>query len=121
MIYDLLADIVVLFHFGFIIFAVLGALLLTRWPCLVWLHLPAAIWAMVIEFFGLRCPLTPLENWLRFKAGMAGYDLSFIEHYIAAIIYPGEITTSVKIMLGLGVLLINLVLYARFIKSRRHG
>ena len=32
MIYDLLADIVVLLHFGFIIFAVLGALLLARWP-----------------------------------------------------------------------------------------
>ncbi len=121
MIYDLLANIVVLLHFGFIIFAVLGALLLVRWPRLVWLHLPTAIWAMAIEFYGGVCPLTPLENWLRFKAGLAGYDESFIEHYIAAIIYPGEITSSVKIMLGLGVLLINLALYARLIKLRRHG
>jgi len=121
MIYDLLAAIVVLLHFGFIIFAVLGALLLVRWPRLVWLHLPTAIWAMAIVFYGGTCPLTPLENWLRFKAGLAGYDESFIEHYIAAIIYPGEITTSVKIMLGLGVLIINLALYARIIKRRHQG
>jgi len=121
MFYDLLADIVVLFHFGFIIFAVLGALLLTRWPRLVWLHLPTAIWAVAIEFYGGVCPLTPLENWLRHKAGLAGYDESFIEHYIGAIIYPGEITTSIKIMLGLGVLIINLVLYVRMIKTRRQN
>ena len=119
--YSFLADLVMLLHFGFIIFAVLGALLVARWPRLVWLHLPTAFWAMWIEFYGGVCPLTPLENRLRSMGGEAGYSESFIGHYIGAVIYPGEITTTVKIMLGLGVLIINLGLYAWLIKHRRHG
>ena len=119
MLYHLLANLVMLLHFGFILFALLGALLVARWPRLVWLHLPTALWAMAIEFYGGICPLTPLENWLRAKGGTAGYGESFIEHYIGAIIYPGEITTTVKILLGLAVLVINLALYAWIIR-RRH-
>ena len=121
MIYRLLADLVMLLHFGFILFAVLGALLLIRWPRLIWLHLPTAIWAMAIEFYGGICPLTPLENYLHKLGGEAGYGESFIEHYIAPIIYPGEITTTIKIMLGLGVLIINVCLYAWVFKRRRQG
>jgi hypothetical protein len=117
--YHLLANLVMLLHFGFILFAVLGALLVARWPRLVWLHLPTAFWAMAIEFYGGICPLTPLENSLRAKAGMASYQESFIEHYLGAMIYPGEITTAVKIMLGLGVLMINLGLYLWIIRHRQ--
>ena len=119
MIYTLFADLVVLLHFGFIIFAVLGALLLRRWPRLIWLHLPTALWAMAIEFYGGVCPLTPLENWLHQQAGESGYSESFIQHYIAPIVYPGEITTTVRVVLGTAVLLINLVLYTRFLKLRQ--
>lgn len=119
MIYSLLADFVMLLHFGFIIFAVLGALLLPRWPRLIWLHLPSAAWAIAIEFYGGICPLTPLENQLRSLAGKTTYNESFIERYIGALIYPGEITTTVKIMLGLAVLIINVALYSWIIKRRR--
>ncbi len=121
MIYSLLADLVMLFHFGFIIFAVLGALLVARWPRLIWLHLPAALWAMGIVIYGGVCPLTPLENWLRIQGGEADYSGSFIQHYIGAVIYPGEITITLKIIFGLGVLMINLGLYSWMIKRRRHG
>ncbi len=119
MVFRLLADIVMLLHFSFILFAVLGAVLLLRWPRMIWLHLPAAIWAMAIQFYGGRCPLTPLENRLRAMAGDASYHESFIEHYIGAIIYPGEITSEIKILLGLGVLAINLGLYTWIFKRRR--
>ncbi len=117
--YHLLANLVMLLHFGFILFAVLGALLVARWPRLAWLHLPAALWAVAIEFYGGVCPLTPLENWLRAKGGAAGYEESFIEHYLGAIIYPGEFPATLWIMLGLGVLIINLALYAWIIRHRR--
>jgi len=121
MIYSLLADLVVLIHFAFILFAVLGALLVARWPRLIWLHLPAVVWAMAIEFFGMICPLTPLENWLLARGGEAGYQESFVQHYIAALVYPGEITDTVKLLLGLGVLTINLGLYGWLIlRHRRH-
>ncbi len=119
MIYKLLADLVMLFHLGFILFAMLGALLVIRWPRLVWLHLPVALWAMAIEFYGGICPLTPLENWLRIMADEGGYAENFITHYIGAVIYPGEITTAIRVMLGIGVLAINLALYALVIKQQR--
>src|SRR5205823_9541449 len=57
-----LADLVVLAHFAFVLFVVLGGLLVLRWPVLAWVHLPAAIWGVWIEFRGWICPLTPLEN-----------------------------------------------------------
>lgn len=121
MIYLILADLVMLLHFVFIIFAVLGALLVARWPRLIWLHLPTALWALGIEFYGGICPLTPLENWLRIQGGKADFSGSFIQHYIGAVIYPGEMTTTLRIMLGLGLLAINLGLYSWIIKRRRHG
>jgi len=117
--YNLLADLVMLLHFGFILFAVLGALLLLRWPRLIWLHLPTALWAMGIEFYGGICPLTPLENRLREMGSDGGYGESFVEHYLGALIYPGEIPPMMGMVLGMAVLLINLALYTWIIRRKR--
>src|SRR5574341_667317 len=80
--YVLLADLVVLVHAGFILFAALGGLLVLWWRRMLWLHLPAALWAMLIELFGWVCPLTPLEVALRRAGGAAGYGGSFVGHYL---------------------------------------
>jgi hypothetical protein len=45
------------------------------------LHVPAFLWAALIEFAGGICPLTPFENWLRQQGGAAGYSTSFIGTY----------------------------------------
>ena len=111
MIYRLTADFVVLIHLAFILFAVLGGLLVLRYRRWALLHLPALIWAVLISLVGWVCPLTPLENWLRERAGVLGYDTSFIEHYLLPVIYPGELTRRIQIFLGLLVLGINLGIY----------
>lgn len=111
MIYRLLADVVVLTHFLFAAFAVLGGLSLLRWPRVAWLHVPAVAWAALIEFAGWTCPLTPLENWLRRRGGALGYDTGFIEHYITPVLYPGGLTREAQVALGFIVLLINLAVY----------
>ncbi len=67
--YRLLADFVVVIHLAFILFAVLGGLFAIRWQRVMWMHIPAVLWSALIEFAGWICPLTPLENWLRFKGG----------------------------------------------------
>ena len=95
--YQLLADLVVLVHVAFVVFAVLGGLLAARWRRLVWIHLPAVIWAVIVEFFGWVCPLTPLENWLRRRGGQTGYPSDFIAHYILPVLYPEELTREVQI------------------------
>jgi hypothetical protein len=114
------ADLVVLLHLGFILFVVLGGVLVLRWPRLAWIHLPAAIWGALIEFAGWMCPLTPLENWLREAGGTAGYSGGFIEHYIVPIVYPHEISRETQILLGAGVLVVNCVAYGVvWIRCRR--
>jgi hypothetical protein len=86
--YRTLADLTVLLHFGFVLFVVVGGLLVLRWPRLRWMHLPAAVWGVLIEFFGWICPLTPLENHLRDLRGQSGYAGGFIDHYIVSVLYP---------------------------------
>ena len=114
-----LADAVLLLHLAFILFVVLGGLLVLRRPKLAWLHLPAALWGALIEFTGGICPLTPLENALRRQGGEAGYQGGFIEHYIVPLIYPGSLTRPVQVALGAVVVLINLAVYWRV--ARRAG
>jgi hypothetical protein len=110
--YLLLADLIVILHLGFIVFAALGALLAFKWPRLVWLHLPAVIWAAITEFMGLICPLTPLENWLRQEAGADPYQTSFISHYLLPLIYPPGLTPSLQWLLGGILVMLNVLIYA---------
>jgi hypothetical protein len=112
MLYQALADLVVVLHFGFIVFALFGALLALRWPGVLWAHAPAAIWAVAIELGGWICPLTPLENSLRRTGGAAGYPSGFIEHYLLPVIYPPGLTREVQVVLGLALLAINVLVYA---------
>lgn len=116
MYYSLAADAVVVFHLLFIVFVMSGALLVLRWPALVWLHVPAVAWGMSVEFLHLYCPLTPLENSLRVKAGAAGYAGDFVGHYLIPLIYPAGLTPSIQIGLGVVVLTVNLIAYWRVIK-----
>src|SRR5580698_966578 len=88
MLYRVLADAVVLLHFAFVAFVVLGGLLVLRWPWTAWVHLPAAAWGAFVELYLHYCPLTPLENWLRERGGLVTYDTGFIAHYIMPVIYP---------------------------------
>ena len=115
----LAADATLLVHFAFILFVIFGALLLFRFPRMVWVHLPAAIWGAYVELAGKICPLTILENVFRSAAGQSGYSESFIEHYIFPVVYPAGLTRTIQLTLGVAVLLINLGLYACWLLRRR--
>ena len=119
MLASILADAVVALHLLFIVFVVAGAALLPRWPRLVWLHLPAAVWGAFVEFTGTICPLTPLENLLRGMAGEHGYRGGFVEHYLIPLIYPQALTRETQVVLGVAVVAVNVLLYARWLRSRR--
>ncbi|MGE3154775.1 MAG: DUF2784 domain-containing protein [Nitrospiraceae bacterium] len=111
MLYGLLADFVVFLHLAFVLFVVFGGLLVLRRPRIIWLHLPAAIWGAIMEFGGWICPLTPLEVWLRTKAGEEGYQGDFLEHYLMPVLYPSPLTRNIQLALGLAVVIVNLVVY----------
>ncbi len=114
-----LADAVLVLHFAFILFAVFGGLLVLRHPRLAWLHLPAAAWAVLIEFGGWICPLTPLEVWLRRRGGAAGFEGGFIDHYLGALVYPDGLTRGTQVLLGVLLLAFNIAIYLRVWARRR--
>ena len=111
MIFRLLADAIVIFHLTFVFFAVFGGLLVYKWKNLVWLHVPAFLWAALIEFAGWVCPLTPLENRLRELGGRTPYSSDFVAHYLLPLLYPAELTRNMQIILGALVLIGNLGIY----------
>lgn len=121
MAYRRLADLVVLAHALFVVFVVLGGLLVLRWPRVAWLHLPTAVWGVLIEFAGWICPLTPLENALRTRGGGTAYTGGFIEHYLLPVLYPPGLTKTLQWVLGSFALVVNAVLYALVIAKQRRA
>ena len=111
MVYRLLADAVVLLHLGFVVFVVGGGLLVAWRRRAAFVHLPAAIWGVYIEFSGRICPLTPLENHLRAMAGDAAYSGDFVERYLMPVLYPPGLRRGVQIALGLFALAVNAAVY----------
>lgn len=110
--YRVFADLVLVVHFAFVLFVVFGGLSVIWRPRAAWAHLPALFWGAAISFGGWVCPLTPLENRFRYLYGATGYDESFIEHYILAILYPEGLTRGSQILLGLLLLTFNIILYS---------
>ena len=95
--YQMFADVVLLLHFAIVVFVVGGLVLIIagnmwgwHWVNALWFRLAhlGAIGIVAAEsWFGITCPLTTLEIWLRSKAGEAVYTVSFIEHWLQRLIF----------------------------------
>ena len=117
--YQMLADALVAVHAAFVVFVVLGGVLVWLRPRAAWLHLPAVVWGVGIEWTGAICPLTPLEQWLRARAGVGGYEGTFIEQYVWPLLYPAALTRSDQVVLGAVALVINAAAYGWLWRRRR--
>ena len=98
MLYQLLADQVVVIHLAFIVFVGAGSLLVPRCPSLAWFHAPSLIWAVTSITIGLTCPLTALEKLLRRLAGERAYDEGFVDHYVEGVVYPEALTPLFRVL-----------------------
>ena len=116
---SLLADLVVLVHFAFVIFVVAGGALVWRWPRLAWLHVPCALWGAAVELGGWICPLTPFEIDLRQRAGGAGYEGDFVARYVLPVLYPAGLTREAQVLLGAVVIAVNAAVYLAVIRRCR--
>lgn len=93
----LLADLVLTFHLGVVIFVVVGLPVILIGNRLGWawvngmtwrfLHLVAIGVVALQAWLGRYCPLTYLEIWLREQAGQPAYEASFIQHWVERLIY----------------------------------
>jgi hypothetical protein len=117
--FETLAALVVAAHLAFVAFAVAGGLLALRWPFVAWVHVPAAVWAVYIEATGGICPLTPLENEFRLRAGLDVYSGDFVARYLFPVLYPESLTREVQVMLGAIVLGVNVSVYGWLLRRRR--
>jgi hypothetical protein len=117
MIFNMLADAVVLLHFLWIVFLIFGAVWGRKVRWVRFVHIPALCFALLLEIFSWYCPLTYLEVWLRERGGAGeGYPGAFIPHYLERIVYIG-IDRRIIIFLTLLMGAVNFWLY--FGRKRR--
>ena len=111
MFYKILADIVVLIHFLWIIFIVFGGFPGRRHKAVKIIHISGICFALLLQIFRWYCPFTYLEIWLREKHDPAfAYAGSFIIHYLEEIVYI-QINRSILFSLTISVAALNAWLY----------
>jgi len=100
---------------------IVGGFLAWHWRWLPWLHVPSTVWGVALEFGGWTCPLTPLENHFRARAGLAGYSGGFLDHYLTPLLYPAGLTPPRQVVLAALALGVNAVAYAVLIRRLMKG
>jgi Protein of Unknown function (DUF2784) len=114
-----LADAAVVAHVTFVAFVLLGGVVVWRWRWLAFLHVPAVLWGILVEYGGWICPLTPLEDDFRRRAGLEQYSGDFIAHYVFPLLYPADLTRRVQLVFGTVALLVNVAIYWRIARISR--
>jgi len=112
--YWLAADLILVMHVAFVVFVVVGLLLIciggpmqwrfVRNPWFRLTHLAAIAVVVLQVWLGSICPLTTWEMALRAKAGGATYDGAFIAHWLQGLLYydaPAWVFTAVYSAFGL--------------------
>ena len=100
MLYRLLADAVMLAHFGFLVFLAVGGFLAWRWPRVLVAHAAAVVWGALSVFVGLTCPLTGWEDGLRRLSGEQGLPAGFVDTYLTGVIYPREHLIAAQLLVA---------------------
>lgn len=111
--FKILADIVVLIHFLWIVFLIFGAPIGLKSKPFRFLHISGLIFAIFLQIMGWYCPLTYLEVWLRsMHDPSTTYPGSFITHYIERLVYI-ELPQNLIFALTIILCLLNAYIYFR--------
>ncbi len=121
MAYRIAADSILFAHFLFAAFAVFGGALVALNLAWAWLHVPVVLWSSAVNLMSWTCPLTPIEKSLRLRAGQAGYQGGFIQHYVGRAVYPRGMPRQLELVAGISVLAGNALIYAALLAVRSHG
>ncbi|HJU90152.1 MAG TPA: DUF2784 domain-containing protein [Gemmatimonadaceae bacterium] len=110
-----LASVVAATHFIVSMYILLGGLLVVWGFVPMWWHIPIAAWGVWVHLVNWTCPLTPLEKWLRARAGQTTYEGGFVERYILPKRFEGQMTNAKHRVVGLLVLAVNLAIYSALV------
>jgi hypothetical protein len=108
---------VLLLHAAYIAWVIFGAFFTRGRPRLAALHVATLVYGMIVEIFGLSCPLTALEGWLDVRGEVSVYRGPFLLHYLDAVVYP-DISPNLLIGGAVAVCILNLWIYARRLRVR---
>ena len=81
------------------------------------LHVATLVYSVIVEIFGLWCPLTTFETWLEVRGGVSAYRGPFLLHYLDAVAYP-NIPPNLLIAGAVAVCVLNLWIYAQRVRVR---
>lgn len=95
-----LAEVVMVAHFAFLAYLVVGGFLAWRWPRTIVVHALVAAWGLASVLLRIECPLTGLEDHFRAAAGQRGLDRGFIDTYLTGVIYPAEYLRQVQVLVA---------------------
>lgn len=101
--YRVLTTLVLVTHFAYLAYVVLGGFLAWRWPRAIWPHLVAAGWGLAVVGVPLDCPLTWVEDWARRRAGESGLTQGFVDRYIEGVLYPERYTVLLQVLAAVAV------------------
>ncbi len=115
--YRAMAASVLSLHATYIAWVIFGAFFTRGRPRLAALHVATLVYGVIIEIFGLWCPLTTFETWLEVRGGAAAYRDPFLLHYLDAMVYP-DIPPNILTAGAVAVCVLNLWIYARRVRVR---
>jgi hypothetical protein len=107
----MLARAVATVHTGYVLFVLLGSLLVLLWPSLLWVHLAAVTWAGATMLFDLGCPLTPWEKQFWKRGGREPYEEGFLQHHVLRMKFDPAHARRNHALIGVFVVTLNLVIY----------
>ena len=97
---------------AFILFVIFGGFIIYKKLWIKIVHLILLIWAVYAELSpGVICPLTTLENYFAYHAGLSTYKGDFITRYLIPIIYQESLTPHIQFVLVGIVICINVIAY----------
>lgn len=132
--YQVLADLILLLHFGIVLF-VIGAWILVivgawqGWGFVrnAWfrgIHLAAIGFVVALTWWGTICPLTTLENELRQRSGQSTYPGDFIAWWVHELLFldlPPWVFTLCYTVFGASVVGLLWVCPPESSRTRRRG
>ena len=94
-----------------------GGLLVIARPSLMWVHILAVAWGGLTMIFDFGCPMTPWEKKLLRRGGRVPYEEGFVQHHLLRNRGNPSSTKRNHVLLGVGALLFNLLVYVFILRS----